>query len=81
MRSKASAQTLSDLTEEEWQARIALAAVHRLAFMQGLSEGIANHVTLLVRIAVTGTIGLRSDSIGPRSKRRPSWRSALMMRS
>ena len=31
---------------EEWQARIDLAAAHRLAFMHGFSEGIFNHLTL-----------------------------------
>jgi ribulose-5-phosphate 4-epimerase/fuculose-1-phosphate aldolase len=33
---------------EEWQARIDLAAAHRLAFMHGFSEGIFNHLTLIV---------------------------------
>ncbi|HET8920714.1 MAG TPA: class II aldolase/adducin family protein [Xanthobacteraceae bacterium] len=33
---------------EEWQARIDLAAAHRLAFMHGFSEGIFNHLTLAV---------------------------------
>jgi ribulose-5-phosphate 4-epimerase/fuculose-1-phosphate aldolase len=33
---------------EEWQARIDLAAAHRLAFVHGLSEGIFNHLTLTV---------------------------------
>ncbi|HTE78773.1 MAG TPA: class II aldolase/adducin family protein, partial [Xanthobacteraceae bacterium] len=33
---------------EEWQARIDLAAAHRLAFMHGFSEGIFNHLTLTV---------------------------------
>jgi ribulose-5-phosphate 4-epimerase/fuculose-1-phosphate aldolase len=33
---------------EEWQARIDLAAAHRLAFIQGFSEGIFNHLTLTV---------------------------------
>lgn len=32
----------------EWQARIDLAAAHRLAFIQGFSEGIFNHLTLAV---------------------------------
>jgi ribulose-5-phosphate 4-epimerase/fuculose-1-phosphate aldolase len=31
---------------EEWQARIDLAAAHRLAVMHGFSEGIFNHLTL-----------------------------------
>ncbi len=33
---------------EEWQARIDLAAAHRLAFRHGFSEGIFNHLTLTV---------------------------------
>ena len=33
---------------EEWQARIDLAAAHRLAFIQGFSEGIFNHLTRTV---------------------------------
>src|ERR1700756_5920871 len=33
---------------EEWQARIDLAAAHRIAFMHGFSEGIFNHLTLTV---------------------------------
>jgi ribulose-5-phosphate 4-epimerase/fuculose-1-phosphate aldolase len=32
----------------EWQARIDLAAAHRLAVMQGFSEGIFNHFTLAI---------------------------------
>jgi ribulose-5-phosphate 4-epimerase/fuculose-1-phosphate aldolase len=33
---------------EEWQARVDLAAAHRLAFRHGFSEGIFNHLTLTV---------------------------------
>src|SRR5215467_12104000 len=33
---------------EEWQARIDLAAAHRLAVLHGFSEGIFNHLTLAV---------------------------------
>src|SRR5258705_11210656 len=32
----------------EWQARVDLAAAHRLAVMHGLNEGIFNHLTLRV---------------------------------
>src|ERR1044071_6428552 len=32
----------------EWQARVDLAAAHRLAWMHGFSEGIFNHLTLVV---------------------------------
>jgi ribulose-5-phosphate 4-epimerase/fuculose-1-phosphate aldolase len=40
--------TRSDCTAEEWQARVDLAAAHRIANMQGLNEGIFNHLTLVV---------------------------------
>ena len=33
---------------EEWQARVDLAAAHRLAYMHGFSEGIFNHLTYTV---------------------------------
>ncbi|MDA9505031.1 rRNA adenine methyltransferase [Bradyrhizobium sp. CCBAU 11386] len=33
---------------EEWQARVDLAAAHRVAFLQGFSEGIYNHLTYMV---------------------------------
>jgi ribulose-5-phosphate 4-epimerase/fuculose-1-phosphate aldolase len=32
----------------QWQARVDLAAAHRIAFMHGFSEGIFNHLTLTV---------------------------------
>ena len=35
-------------TEEQWQARVDLAAAHRCAVMHGLHEGIFNHLTLRV---------------------------------
>jgi ribulose-5-phosphate 4-epimerase/fuculose-1-phosphate aldolase len=37
-----------ECSAEEWQARVDLAAAHRLAFGQGFSEGIFNHLTLSV---------------------------------
>jgi ribulose-5-phosphate 4-epimerase/fuculose-1-phosphate aldolase len=37
-----------ECSAEEWQARVDLAAAHRLAVMHGLNEGIANHLTLVV---------------------------------
>ena len=37
-----------DCSAEEWQARVDLAAAHRLAWMHGFSEGIFNHLTLVV---------------------------------
>jgi len=36
------------ITAAEWQARVDLAAAHRLADRQGFSEGIFNHLTLAV---------------------------------
>ena len=39
---------LNDSSAEEWQARVDLAAAHRLAFNQGFSEGIFNHLTYTV---------------------------------
>ena len=36
------------ITAAEWQARVDLAAAHRLAVMHGFSEGIFNHLTLAV---------------------------------
>ena len=33
---------------EEWEARVDLAAAHRLAVMHGLNEGIFNHLTQVV---------------------------------
>ena len=37
-----------DLSARRWQARVDLAAAHRLAVMHGLNEGIFNHFTLRV---------------------------------
>src|SRR5438477_7518419 len=37
-----------DVGAAQWQARVNLAAAHRLAVMQGFSEGIFNHLTLAV---------------------------------
>ena len=34
------------MSDAEWQARVDLAAAHRLAVMHGLNEGIFNHLTL-----------------------------------
>jgi ribulose-5-phosphate 4-epimerase/fuculose-1-phosphate aldolase len=38
----------SDLAALQWQARVDLAAAHRLAVMHGFHEGIFNHLTLTV---------------------------------
>src|SRR5712675_1652205 len=48
MQFRVSPNTLTDTSAEEWQARVDLAAAHRLAFNQGFSEGIFNHLTLAV---------------------------------
>jgi ribulose-5-phosphate 4-epimerase/fuculose-1-phosphate aldolase len=48
MQFRVSPNTLSDSSAEEWQARVDLAAAHRLAFNQGFSEGIFNHLTFVV---------------------------------
>lgn len=37
-----------EYTAEEWQARVDLAAAHRIAVMHGFNEGIFNHLTLTV---------------------------------
>jgi ribulose-5-phosphate 4-epimerase/fuculose-1-phosphate aldolase len=41
-------ETRNDWSAGEWQARVDLAAAHRLAYMHGFSEGIFNHLTLVV---------------------------------
>jgi ribulose-5-phosphate 4-epimerase/fuculose-1-phosphate aldolase len=43
-----SPKTLQNYSTEEWQARVDLAAAHRLAFIHGFSEGIFNHLTFTV---------------------------------
>jgi ribulose-5-phosphate 4-epimerase/fuculose-1-phosphate aldolase len=48
MQFRVSPKTLGDCSAEEWQARVDLAAAHRLAFMHGFSEGIFNHLTFVV---------------------------------
>ncbi len=48
MQFRVSPQTVEDCSAEEWQARVELAAAHRLAFIHGFSEGIFNHLTLVV---------------------------------
>ena len=48
MQFRVSPKTLSECSAEEWQARLDLAAAHRLAFIHGFSEGIFNHLTLVV---------------------------------
>ena len=48
MQFRVSPTSLSEYSAEEWQTRIDLAAAHRLAFIQGFSEGIFNHLTFVV---------------------------------
>jgi ribulose-5-phosphate 4-epimerase/fuculose-1-phosphate aldolase len=48
MQFKVAPTTRSECSAEEWQARVDLAAAHRLAYMHGFSEGIFNHLTLIV---------------------------------
>jgi ribulose-5-phosphate 4-epimerase/fuculose-1-phosphate aldolase len=48
MQFRVSPQTLRECSVEEWQARVDLAAAHRLAFMHGFNEGIFNHLTFVV---------------------------------
>jgi ribulose-5-phosphate 4-epimerase/fuculose-1-phosphate aldolase len=48
MQFRVSPDTLAACSTAEWQARVDLAAAHRLAFMHGFHEGIFNHLTLAV---------------------------------
>src|SRR5579864_356743 len=48
MQERVSPQTLGDTSAAEWQARVDLAAAHRLAVMHGFNEGIFNHLTFVV---------------------------------
>ena len=48
MQFRVSPKSLENYSTEEWQARVDLAAAHRLAFNQGFSEGIFNHLTFAV---------------------------------
>ena len=43
-----STKTVDRRDAAQWQARVDLAAAHRLAVQQGFSEGIFNHLTLAV---------------------------------
>src|SRR5437763_13268121 len=46
MQYRVSPEKLGDVSAEQWQARVDLAAAHRLAYMHGFNEGIFNHLTL-----------------------------------
>ncbi len=48
MQQKVQSANASEFTAEQWQARVDLAAAHRIAVMHGLHEGIFNHLTLRV---------------------------------
>ncbi|MCK6453806.1 MAG: class II aldolase/adducin family protein [Alphaproteobacteria bacterium] len=48
MQLKVSTFAREEYTAEEWQARVDLAAAHRIAVMHGFNEGIFNHLTLTV---------------------------------
>src|ERR1700684_209177 len=48
MQFRVSPEKLADVSAEQWQARVDLAAVHRLAYMHGFNEGIFNHLTYVV---------------------------------
>jgi ribulose-5-phosphate 4-epimerase/fuculose-1-phosphate aldolase len=48
MQFRVSPKTVAECRPEEWQARVDLAAAHRLAVMHGFHEGIFNHLTLVV---------------------------------
>jgi ribulose-5-phosphate 4-epimerase/fuculose-1-phosphate aldolase len=48
MQIRVAPEARNDRSAEEWQARVDLAAAHRLAYMHGFSEGIFNHLTFVV---------------------------------
>jgi ribulose-5-phosphate 4-epimerase/fuculose-1-phosphate aldolase len=48
MQFRVSPKALDNSSAEEWQARVDLAAAHRLAYMHGFNEGIFNHLTFVV---------------------------------
>jgi ribulose-5-phosphate 4-epimerase/fuculose-1-phosphate aldolase len=48
MQLKVSPIAREECSAQEWQARVDLAAAHRIAVMHGFNEGIFNHLTLVV---------------------------------
>jgi ribulose-5-phosphate 4-epimerase/fuculose-1-phosphate aldolase len=48
MQLKVSPIARDECSTEEWQARVDLAAAHRIAVLHGFNEGIYNHLTLVV---------------------------------
>ena len=48
MQLKVSPIAREECSTQEWQARVDLAAAHRIAVMHGFNEGIFNHLTLVV---------------------------------
>ena len=66
MQLKVSPITRQECSAEEWQARVDLAAAHRIAVMHGFNEGIFNHLTLRCRASPTATTRSRSACTGRR---------------
>ena len=48
MQERVHSSVQSEVSEEQWQARVDLAAAHRMCVMYGLHEGIFNHLTFVV---------------------------------
>ena len=48
MQQKVETAPKSGISEVEWQARVDLAAAHRICVMNGFHEGVYNHLTLAV---------------------------------
>jgi len=60
------AENACGLQRRGMAARVDLAAAHRLAYMHGFSEGIFNHLTLVVPARATATTRSRSGCTGAR---------------
>ena len=59
-------ETDIDVGAARWQARVDLAAAHRLCVMEGFNEGIFNHLTCGCRAPTTATTRSRSACTGRR---------------
>jgi ribulose-5-phosphate 4-epimerase/fuculose-1-phosphate aldolase len=66
MQIRVSPNIVQHYSAEERQARIDLAAAHRLAFTHGFSEGIFNHLTFVVPGRNDRYIRFRSVCTGPK---------------
>ena len=77
MLDKVSPIARADCSDAEWEARVDLAAAHRMAVLHGFHEGIFNHLTLTVPGKPGRYYQSRSACTGRRSRPPPSWRSAL----